>query len=50
MKDRFFSLLTLSLLLAFFISSVQALFYDFEDEKQADDWQIFDGEGKIEEG
>ncbi len=27
-----------------------ALFYDFEDESQADDWQVLDGEGMIEDG
>jgi hypothetical protein len=26
------------------------LFYDFNDERQADDWQVLDGEGKIEDG
>jgi hypothetical protein len=33
-----------------FTCSTWALFYDFENEKQADDWKIFDGEGKIEDG
>ena len=33
-----------------FTFSTWALFYDFENEKQADDWKIFDGEGKIEDG
>lgn len=27
-----------------------ALFYDFESENQADDWQVLDGEGTIEDG
>jgi hypothetical protein len=33
-----------------FTWSAWPLFYDFEDEKQADDWKIFDGEGMIEDG
>jgi hypothetical protein len=27
-----------------------ALFYDFEDDNQANDWQVLDGEGTIEDG
>jgi len=30
--------------------STQALFYDFEDENQAADWTVLDGEGMIEDG
>ena len=27
-----------------------ALFYDFEDDNQANDWQVLDGAGTIEDG
>ena len=34
----------------FFSGSAWALIYDFEDDKQADDWAVLEGEGGIEDG
>ena len=50
MKRASIGLLIAIMSLAFFTCSAWAIFYDFEDEKQADDWQVLDGEGKIEDG
>ncbi len=50
MKRVYVGLLLSIMSLAFFTCSAWAIFYDFEDERQADDWQVLDGEGKIEDG
>lgn len=50
MKKLLAKLLLSTLLLVFSTWSAWALFYDFENEAQADDWQIFDGAGSIEDG
>ncbi|MBD3182677.1 hypothetical protein GF312_10315 [Candidatus Poribacteria bacterium] len=50
MKERALFLLVVFMIFAGFSKSALALFYDFEDPGQADDWQILDGEGKIEDG
>jgi len=50
MKGTFVSLALLVGYLVFFSWSAWALFYDFETANQANDWKVFAGEGKIENG
>ena len=50
MMKRGFWCLLIAGCLVLFSSSAWALFYDFEDERQADDWEVLDGEGKVEDG
>jgi len=49
MKRGFWCLLIAGCLV-FFSGSAWALLYDFEDDGQADDWEVLDGEAKIEDG
>jgi len=50
MKKKFAGLLVSLVFLGCFTLSAWAILYDFEDENQADDWEVLDGEGKIEDG
>jgi len=50
MKKASAGLFVLVIFLLLVTCSTQALFYDFEDENQAADWTVLDGEGMIEDG
>ena len=50
MEKGFAGMVVSFVFLVFSTWSAWALFYDFDNENQADDWQILDGEGKIEDG
>lgn len=50
MRKRFVCLALVVKCLVFLACSAWALLYDFETANQANDWKVFSGEGKIEQG